>query len=150
MVSSVATQKLFSRMKIDQYLSGDASSAKDIGWVDLKDYEAFGVVAVAAALTGVGVTVFQIVANSESDGTGDEVIVKEHAVGTAPDAAGDYLVLECSAEEIAHLGEASGYNLRYVSAKITAANGSDNIVLTYIRADARFKGADLTVDTIAA
>ena len=150
MVSSVATEKLTANLKVDQYLSGNASTAKDIGFVDMRDYSNIMVVSVAAALTGIGITVFQLVANSQADGNGDEVVVKQHAIGSAPDAAGDYLVLECSAEEIAHLGEAAGYDLRYVSAKITCANASDRIVCTYIRAGARRPGAGLTADYVSA
>lgn len=150
MASGQASQKVFSRIKVTPYLSGNASSAKDIGWVDMRDYEHIGIQAVAAALSGVGVTAFSIVANSDSDGGGDEVIIKTHAVGSAPDAAGDSLVLECSAEEIASLGRASGYALRYVSAKITCANSSDNIVLTYLQTGARYVEKNKTADVVSA
>jgi len=149
MTSAVSVSKLFSKAKITSYLSGNASTAKDITWVDMKDYEGFAVIATAAALTGVGVTVLTIVANSNSAGTGDEVVIKAHAVGTAPDAAGDMLVIECTAAEIAHLGRASGYALRYVSAKVTCASASDNIVVTYILHSPKFPQDALTADVTA-
>jgi hypothetical protein len=145
MVSAIATDKLRSNLKIDHYLSGDASTAKDIGWVDMRDYGRIMITALAAALTGTGITAFKILANSKSDGSGTDVEVKAHAVGSAPDAAGDYLVLECSAEEIRSLGA----DLRYVSANIDANNAGDNIAVTYIRAEPRFAQAGLTADHVA-
>jgi len=149
MASAVDQQKFFAENKLGYYNSGDATTATDIGWVDMKDYEEFAVLAGAASLTGTGITALTIVANSESDGTGDEVVIKEHAVGSAPDAEEDYLVLSCSAEEIAHLGEASGYNLRYVSAKVTTDNAADIIALTYFRTRAKHKYLDLTADYVS-
>jgi len=147
MASSVAVDKLFTRTKITTYLSGDASTATDIGWVDLRDYGGFAATAVAAALTGVGVTQFDIIGNAESDGSGTDVEIKSHPLGTAPDAANDLVVLECTAEEIRHL--ATTYNLRYVSVKLKTANASDNIVVTYIRHNPRWAQDGLTADVIA-
>lgn len=146
MASSIATNKLRSQLAITHHLSGDASSAKDLGWVDMRDYGNIMITVVAAALTGLGVTAFKILANSESDGSGTDYEIKVHAVGSAPDAAGDSLVLECNAEEI---NEVSGGLARYVSANITAANAADNIVATYVRAKPRYPQADLTADAVA-
>ena len=145
MASAQASEKLSSQIKVVHQLSGDASSAKDLGWVDMSNYRHVMILVTAAALTGVGVTAFKILANDESDGSGSDVEIKAHAVGTAPDAAGDTLMLECTAEEVRAAGE--GY--QYISANITAANAADNIVCTVILGDARFASDGLTGDTIA-
>lgn len=145
MASTIASQTASNRMKVTSYLSGDASSAKDIEWVDMSGYGGIMITATAAALTGLGVTAFKILANPESDGGGTDVEIKAHAVGSAPDADGDMLVLECSAAELADLGD----TLRYVSANITCANSSDNIVVTYIRHSPRFAQDGLTADVVA-
>lgn len=144
MAVATAFDGLSSNLKVDQTLSGNATTAKDIKWVDMRDYSSILVTATAAALTGVGVTVFKILANSASDGSGSDVEIKAHAVGSAPDAAGDYLVLECSAEEIV----GAGSNLRYVSANVTAANAADNIVVTYVR-KAEHCQSGLTADYVS-
>lgn len=146
MASAIATNKLRECMAVTHYLSGDATTPKDLGWVDMRDYGNIMITVLAAALTGAGVTVFKILANAQSNGGGTDYEIKAHAVGSAPDADGDYLVLECSAEEIAQV---SGGLARYVSANIDTADASDNIVATYIRCNPRFAQSGLTADVVA-
>lgn len=145
MVSAIAAQKLKSQLKVTQYLSGDASTAKAIAFVDMLGYGAILIGVLAAALTGAGVTAFKIVASTVSAGT-NPVDVVAHAVGSAPDAAGDYLWLEVTEEQLKEVGT----DLRYVSAVVDAAHASDNIAVTYIRGLAKNQGADLTADHVAA
>lgn len=151
MASAVDTQKLASRAARYMYDHDPADStvATDVAWVDLRDYENFLVMVMASALTGLGVTAFKILANAASDGSGTDYEIKAHAVGSAPDAVGDFLVLECSAEEIAQIGAAAGVNLRYVSANLTCANAADEAVVYYERANPRFAYADLTADHVS-
>lgn len=144
MAVATSSSKLLSELKVTHYLSGDATTPKDIAWVDMRDYDSILVTVLAAALTGAGVTVFKILANSASDGSGTDVEIKAHAVGSAPDAAGDYLVLEATAEEIG----TAGAGLRYVTANIDAANAADQIAVTYIRRSNRPQ-AGLTADVVA-
>ena len=136
--------KLTSNMKITQHLSGDASAGKAVAWVDMRDYLNFCVSAVAAALTGAGITAFKIRASAAANGA-NPVDIKIHAVASAPDAAGDTLVLECNAAEVA----AAGTALRYVAGWIDTASASDNIVCTYILGNPRHAGIGLTADAVA-
>jgi hypothetical protein len=149
MASAQSAEKFFANNKVTCYLSGDATTIKDIAWVDMQDYAGIAVQAQAAALTGLGVTVFKIIANSEADGSGTDAIVVAHAVGSAPDAANDALYLECTAEQIREVETSSTGQLRYVSAQIDAANASDQIAVTYIRHGARFAESGLTADSVA-
>lgn len=146
MVSAIATKNLSARLAVLHTISGDASSAKDLDWVDMRDFDQILCTVQAVALTGNGVTQFSILANPQSNGGGTDVIVKQHAVGSAPDAVGDKLILEASAEEIRQLGE----TLRYVSINITTANSADSIIGTTIQSAGRFSHADLTADIVAA
>lgn len=143
---AVATDasKLTSEVKVTMKDSGAINTATDIAWVDMRDYSSILITAMATALTGVGLTVFKILANSKSDGSGTDVVIKAHALGTAPDAVGDMVVLEATAEEIG----AAGADLRYVSANATAQNAADRITFTYIRKGLRKYDA-LTADVIA-
>lgn len=151
MASSQSSDKLSGRMKVTMYdHDPDSTAATDVEWVDMRDYGKFMVIAFASALTGNGVTAFTILANADSAGGGTDVEVKAHAVGSAPDAVGDYLVLECTAEEIAELGRANSLDLRYVSANLTMQNAADENVVVYILADPRFAYDGLTADTVAA
>jgi len=145
-VATTATEKIGSTQAVTMYdHDPDGTAATDVGWVDLRDYESFMVLAFASTLTGAGATAFMILANSESDGSGTDVEIKAHAVGSAPNAVGDYLVLECTAEEIAD----AGTSLRYVSASLTMANSADENVVVYIRANSRHPRTGLTSDTVS-
>lgn len=151
MASPQASDKLFSNLKITMYDHDPADStvATDVEWVDMRDYENFAVLTFASTLTGAGVTAFSILANSKSDGSGTDVTIKTHAVGSAPDAVGDYLVLECTAEEIAQEGADNSEELRYVSANLTCANAADENVVVYVRGGAKRACDGLTADTVA-
>lgn len=150
MASSVSTDKLFTTHAIASYdFDPDSTAATDVAWVDLRDYSNFAVIVMSSALTGNGPAAFKILANPNSDGSGTDVEVKAHAVGSKPDAVGDYLVLECTAEEIAELASDNSSALRYVSANIAMANAADEAVVTYIRTGARFQHDALTADYIS-
>ncbi len=150
MASSVSTDKLFTTHAIASYdFDPDSTAATDVAWVDLRDYSNFAVIVMSSALTGNGPAAFKILANPNSDGSGTDVEVKAHAVGSKPDAVGDYLVLECTAEEIAELASDNSSALRYVSANIAMANAADEAVVTYIRTGARFQYDGMTADYIS-
>ena len=140
------SSKLSERLKVTHYDedAATATNAHDIGWVDMKDYDRILVTAFASALTGVGVTAFSIIGNTDASGGGSDVTIVSHAVGSAPDAVGDYLVLECSKDDIVAAGE----TLRYVSANITMANAADENVVTYIQ-EAKTAKASNTADVVA-
>lgn len=150
MASSVSTDKLFTTHAIASYdFDPDSTAATDVAWVDLRDYSNFAVVAMTSATTGDGPAAFKILANPNSDGSGTDVEVKAHAVGSKPDAVGDYLVLECTAEEIAELASDNSSALRYVSANIAMSTTADEAVVTYIRTGARFQHDGMTADYIS-
>jgi hypothetical protein len=115
----------------------------------MQGYENFMAITLASLLTGTGVTAFTIVANTLLAGTGDEEVIKTHAVGSAPDAVQDSLVLEITADEMNEIGRKAGYALRYVSAKITANNANDDTSVFYIRGFGQFPRTGLTADVVA-
>jgi len=154
--SQLGLEKFFANAKVEMFdHDPDGTSAAvvtpDAGtterYVDLRDYKGFAVAAMSSTLTGNGVTLLEIVAADDTSGTNVTVIKSSGTV--AADAVGDYVVEECSAEEIAHLSEASGYDLRYVAARITVANAADEAVVAYIRLGAKFPQTGLTADTIS-
>lgn len=150
MASSVSTDKLFTTHAIASYdFDPDSTAATDVAWVDLRDYSNFAVIVMSSALTGNGPAAFKILANPNSDGSGTDVEVKAHAVGSKPDAVGDYLVLECTAEEIAELASDNSSALRYVSANIAMSTTADEAVVTYIRTGARFQYDGMTADYVS-
>jgi hypothetical protein len=148
MASAVTAQKFIANNAVSMYdLDPDATSATDVGWVDMQGYETFTVVAMLSVEgTSGNPSAMTIVANSNSAGTGDEAVIVSHADPTDCDAVGDWVVLECNAEQIAHEGRENGYALRYVSAKIALDAADAEMVVTYIRGGAKYPQLDLTAD----
>ena len=150
MASTSESDKFGSNNKVTMYDHdpGD-TAANDVGWVDMNGYGGFVAIIFCSALGGNGATAFTINANSSSTGAGTDAEVKSHAVSSAPDAVGDWLILECTAEEIRSVETAATGQLRYVTAIITNHHNDDEEVVTYIRTDPRFAKDGLTVDTVA-
>lgn len=121
----------------------------DVKWVDLQGFDAFSVIAMKSVGTG-AVDTFKILANSQSDGSGTDVVVKTHALGTPVDAVGDFVVLHARAIEVADAAANAGVTgVRYVSAQLELAVGTDEMVVTYLRGPANVGKLNLTQDTIA-
>jgi len=146
MASTQASDSILQNIKVTQYdFDPDSTSATDVAWVDMRDFGKFAFSFFRTVGTS-DVTV-QILANSESDGSGSDVVVKtwtNSAFGD-PDAVGDYAFGECSSEELASLGS----TLRYVTVNLAFGTGTDEAVVTYIRTDPRWAYDGLTANSIA-
>ena len=151
MASAQASDKFLCNNMCYMYDHDPANStvATDIAWVDMSGYGEFTVMAMSSALTGVGITAFTIVANTGAAGGGTDREIKAHGVASAPDAVGDFLVLSCTAEEIAQAGKTNSENLRYVTAILTCANTADENVVVYIRSKPTFASDGLTADYVS-
>jgi hypothetical protein len=143
MASAVDTNKLRARLAVHNYFHdvADATVATKIAWVDLGVFENF--LALVTVTSGAVVT-FKIFAATSAAGAG-AVVVKEHATPTTADAAGDSLVLECSAAELPALGD----DLRYVGVELDMNGANDLAVVTYVRANPRHASGSLTADAIS-
>lgn len=156
MASAYTSDSLFSEIAVANYdHDPDGTSAAvvtpDAGtterWVDMQNYTKFGVVAMSSTLTGAGITKLEIVAADDTSGTNITVVTDSGTV--AADAVGDYVVEQCNSDQISQLSAASGYDLRYVAARLTVANAADEAVVTYIRGGALHSQQDMTADTIS-
>lgn len=149
MASTQTTKKLSANLKVQSLdFDPDGTGATDVAWRDMQDYGSFMAIFTRKIGTG-NVSSFKILANDKADGSGTDVEIKAHAIGSQPDALNDSLVLECSAEEIGALGDANGVDLRYVSASIAFATGTDEGQVTYVFGDPRHARAGLTADAVA-
>lgn len=139
-----SVEKLTSSLAVTHYdFDPDGTDPVDIAWVDMKEHSNF----MCSFFRTVGtsnVDTFRIIANSASDGSGSDVVIVTHAVGSQPNAVGDYIFLECTAEQVG----AAGTDLRYVSAQVEFATGTDEGVVTYIRCGGR-EYTGLSSDTVA-
>jgi len=157
MASPQGSNKVFANQKIEMFdhdpdgtaaavITPDAGTSER--WVDMSCYGSFAALAMSSTLAGNGITLIEIVANDKSDGSGTTVVIKTSGV-VAADAVGDYVVEECTAEEIAQEGADNSVDLRYVACRLTVHNVADEAVATYIRSNPRFAENGLTADTIA-
>lgn len=144
-MSIQATNKLKSNVALEMFdFDPDGTDPVDVAWRDMQDFEGLLVCIMRTVGTG-DLDGFKILGNSESDGSGTDVEIAAHAIGSQPDAVGDKLVLEISAEEMAGLGT----DLRYVSANLELATGTDEFTVTYLRGNARHVSDGLTADVVA-
>lgn len=109
---------------------------------DMRDYESIGFLVLAADLTGVGVTKLEIVGYTAAAG-GAAVPIVERA-SLAPDADGDYVFIEATAEQMGALGD-----LRYATIRSTTGNAADALAVFVIRTATRHAKKALTADSIA-
>lgn len=157
MASSVATDKFACNNKVEMFHHAPADAATEQSvkqgattttWKDLRDYDGFFVMAMTGLLVGNGMIELSIYAAEDASGTNATEIKTTGAV--AADAVGDYVYVECSAEEIAHVGEAAGYDLRYVAGYIDCHHNDDEIEVVYIRTGAKRAADGLTAAYISA
>jgi hypothetical protein len=146
MASSVSTDKLACQFYIKNYdhdpgtnavkvISADGGTTEI--WFDMRDYDHIAFVAVATAGTAFNLGLLEIVASDSEDETDGSVTqIKTSGALTCNSLAKGALV-ECSAEEIAHLAATTGYDLRYATARLTLdghANDNEGQVIVIARA----------------
>ena len=143
-------QKFFANNAIKLFESDTgATAAVDIAWVDMRDFERFVAAYFRSVDTTAGVAVFKILANSEADGSGTDVILVSHDLDDDTDAVGDQVFLECSAEQLADASTTASGLLRYVSVSITPGDNGEEAIILYIRTNARYPKTSLTADIVA-
>lgn len=135
MASAQASQHFLARHKAEILdVDADYSTAAVVtsSVKDMRDYSGYVVIAMVSALTGSGMTLLEIVGASNSTGTTDVTSIKTSGA-VVGDAVGDYVVLECTAEELAHAGAVAGADLRYAAVRLTLQNANDEVVACIIR-----------------
>jgi hypothetical protein len=157
MASAVAEQHIRSRY-LFQVWDHDPDTASAIvvtpdggttdRYVDGRDIERFAVIAIQTVIgSSSGITKLEIIAADDTSGTNLTVIKDSGTVDA--DALADWLIEECSMDEVRHLSDAAGYNLRYVAGRITSSNSGDEAIVVYFAIPNR-KYADRTPSTTIA
>lgn len=114
-------------------------------WLDMTDFEWFGVIAANAVLTGNGLTELDIFAAPAANSTNAQSIVASGALtGTA---VGNGAFVEIEAAQLREIGASSGFSLRYVTAKITVNNAADDLAVCAVRSLAKHPQLNLTPAT---
>ena len=151
MASAISTEKFSSGTVIDVHdhdpgattavlLSADGGTTKVP--FDMSDYG--GIAFLAAFTTGTDIQKLEIVA-AEDEALSTNLTVVKDSGSVAADALGDFVYLECTAEEIKQLGA----NLRYASARLTMETNTDECLVTSILFNPRFAYTGLTATTVA-
>ena len=124
------------------------TSAVDVAWVDMRDSTA--ILIGFFRTIGTGATTLAVLGNSASDGSGTDVTIKTKTLTSAePNAVGDYTWIEVSEAEIAQAAADAGEaDVRYVTASVSVATGTDEAVIIYVRKP-KHKKLNLTADNIA-
>ena len=113
--------RFLSRTYVDD--PADATVVRYIAWVKMGQ----NFLAKATLVSGTGILTFKVFAATDSAGTSPTVVVA-HATPTTADAAGDQLVLECSAEQVlAALASAS-----HVSVQLDCDTDTDICAVEYL------------------
>lgn len=89
------------------------------------------------------VVAFQIIAATDAAGTGATIVVA-HAIGSAPNAVGDTIWLECDVEQIREVLATA----THVGLRVDLSTATDEAVFFFERADPMFPRAGLTADYI--
>lgn len=147
MAVATDSQKLRSALKVTQYdFDPGATTATEIAWVDFRDYDA--ALFSFFRTIGTGALTMSVLANTASDGSGTDVTVKTTTVSAEPDAVGDYIFEEVTAEEIRQASSDAGVDARYVTLVCAVGTGTDEGVVTYIlRGKRAYK--DQTANSVA-
>jgi len=89
------------------------------------------------------VSEFQIIAATAADGTG-AVIVKEHAIGSAPNLLNDTIWLEVDVEQVREVLPTA----THVGVRVQLATAGDECVIFFERSEPLHRYANLTADFI--
>jgi hypothetical protein len=98
--------------------------------LDMRDYDAFGVMARPTIVGGTGLVKLEIIASASSAMTTETVIKDSGAV--AGDSLNDVVWLECTSEEVAQAATDAGVALRYVAARLTMGTNTDEANVSYV------------------
>ena len=145
----MASNKILSENKIQTFFhEPGGTSAENVSFVSQRDFNCFGVgytrCVGTAALTALSI----VVGDAASPST--TAIVKSKDVTSNPDAVGDQVYFEASAEEIldaATTAGISGVEL-FVTAQVTEADAGNDSAIVYIQSNGHGKDG-LTADSIA-
>lgn len=139
MASSVATQKFRSNYAIQVWdhdpgttnpLITSPDGGTTLRFMDMRDLHKFAAIVTQTVLGGSGVTKLEIIAAPAASATNAQVIKDSGTI--ALDALAEWAMQECTAEEIAQASTDSGFDLRYVAARITCQHSGDEAIVTYI------------------
>jgi hypothetical protein len=129
------TPDKFTEIDVRHYdFDPNATTATEIARIDMRDFRKF-LVSFFRTI-GTGQITLEIIAADAVTG-GNVAVIATRTLTTTADAVGDYAFLQTDAERVRQKGVDDGYEYRWVSARVTAATGTDEGVVTYVLGDLR-------------
>jgi hypothetical protein len=159
MVATYTANNLFTRSEIrmrendpdtgnDAYVDLAEPAAGSAGsptapFIPIANYRRFAAIYMTSVGTG-GITAFKIMAATDAAGSG-AVAVVAHALGSNPDAVGDFVTLEATAEQCREVLATA----THVGVLVNLVTSTDEGILTFIRAEPLYPQNGLTADYIS-
>jgi hypothetical protein len=112
-------------------------------FLPIANFRRFAALYMTTVGTG-GITTFQIVAGTSAAGAGATVVVS-HALGSNPDAVGDFVVLECNVEQIHEVLATA----THVGVLVNLVTSTDEGACLFMRAEPLYPVAGLTADYVS-
>ena len=139
--------KLATTLLVQSYIvDPDATTPTNVAWVPSYKYD--GALFQFLRVTGTSDLTMVVLANTEEDGSGTDIIVATKTFAAQPDAAGDTVVIEVGSQDIADAAERAGLKARGLSLNLAFATDTDDGVAVYVLDSNR--GCDeLTADVVA-
>jgi len=153
MPATYSAEYLFSRSerRMVDYDIDDALNVVDLGQpqgaslkcLPIANFRRFAAALFRSVGTG-SVVAFEIVGATAADGTGATIVVA-HAIGSAPNAVGDTIWLECDVDQVHEVLATA----THVGVRVDLSTTTDEAVIFFERAEAMFPRAGLTADFIS-
>jgi len=148
MASALVAQEFFSRIRRDVFaLTGVGPAVAAGGYLDMSQYGNFAITVIDSVLSGSGLAQIEIVAAVDAAGTNAQQITTKTLTPSAP-VITDFATLEIIADQIREVATASGFNLRFVAARVTLNAAGDKVIVVCDRWRAKFPQQNLTADVI--
>lgn len=120
-----------------------AAGSPTAPFITIAEFRRFAAIYMTSVGVG-GITAFSIMAATSAAGANAAAVVS-HALGSNPDAPGDFVTLECTVEQIREVLAAA----THVGVLVNLVTSTDEGVLTFIRSEPTYPRNALTADYIS-
>jgi hypothetical protein len=123
-----------------------ATTVTAVSWQPMENFQ--NLLAMFMRTIGTSTATLTINAATDSSGTDSAVVATKTFTDGQPDAVGDYVYLEVSAEDVAQKASDNSKNYTHVSAVISVETGTDEAVVTYVFTGSRYTNGNGTEDHV--
>jgi len=144
---SLDYNKLKSEIAVDTQIESSATTATAVSWLDMRSADSV-LYDIANTDGNAGITALTMAVAVTSTGGTSATLKTIDLTDRNPDAAGDYILEEVGAQEIAQKAAEDGAEYRYLAPTMTCDGTTGVFAVTSIK-DVQFKNDDINSDVIA-